>query len=88
MAKAKTATKKVAKEPKKAKEDANDQKVYSPLLKNHDPKNREVLLLSTDNEDSYVITKVDTGFHSEAIADRDEAIAVFNHQIDCSQNQA
>lgn len=54
----------------------------------HDPKNREVQMLSdvVGGKKVFVITKQDTGFASDPISLK-EAEEIFDHQINCSQNQ-
>ena len=57
---------------------------FETILTGHDPKNREVLLLS--NGEVYKVTKVDTCFESIEFTSHEKAVTLFEHKIDCSQN--
>lgn len=59
------------------------------IVKNgFDPKNREVLMLSdkVNGKSIYVVTKVDTRYSSDPVSKK-MAESIFEHQINCSQNQ-
>ena len=72
--------------PKEKKKKTNKKSKAKPGLQvGHDPKNREVLILSEDK--IFVVTKVETGFASDPLESLKEAQVIFEFQISCSQNQ-
>lgn len=84
MAKAKT--KKVAKKKVTASKTASKSKETAKILKEgFDPKNRQVILESTDKK-KFVVKKPAIAFESEAISSIDDANDLYNQKLSCSQN--